>query len=47
LRAVGKIVIDRTLWEIRYNSSSFFKDIGDKAIDNMIEFDLDIHLVQK
>jgi hypothetical protein len=34
--------LDRTKWGLKYGSSSFFKGLGDKAIDN--EFSLDIIL---
>lgn len=34
------LMIDRTLYDIRYGSKSFFESIGDKAIDN--EFQLKI-----
>lgn len=37
-----KVVVDRTLFDIRYGSKSFF-NLGDKAIDN--EFELSIKLV--
>ena len=32
--------IDRTAWDIRYKSQSFFDDLGNKAIRNAIEFDV-------
>ncbi|MCF6276501.1 MAG: YceI family protein [Candidatus Magasanikbacteria bacterium] len=32
--------IDRTLWGIRYGSNKFFDDLGDKLIDDTIEFEL-------
>lgn len=38
----GDIKIDRTKFDIRYGSKSFF-NVGDKAIDN--EFELSIHIV--
>ncbi|MBC7746306.1 MAG: YceI family protein [Flavobacterium sp.] len=42
--AVAKNVkVDRTKYDIRYGSKSFFASIGDKAIDN--EFELSINLV--
>jgi hypothetical protein len=34
----GKIIVDRTAFGIRYNSKSFFSDLGDQAIKN--NFDL-------
>lgn len=38
----GKLVIDRTRWDIKYGSDSFFKNLGDKVISNDIEFDFNI-----
>jgi polyisoprenoid-binding protein YceI len=38
----AKIKVDRTLFGIKYNSKSYFQDIGSYAIKN--EFDLDIQL---
>jgi hypothetical protein len=34
------IKIDRTKWDIIYNSGNFFKDLGDKLILDKIEFDI-------
>lgn len=52
LKAVGSgykgnanITLDRTLWDIRYGSSSFFEGIGDKAIKN--EFELKVNIVSE
>jgi len=39
----GKVIIDRSKYDVRYGSKSFFNDIGDKAIDD--EFTLDYKLV--
>lgn len=33
----GKILVDRTKYNVRYGSKSFFDNIGDKAIDDMFE----------
>ncbi|MFD2161145.1 YceI family protein [Paradesertivirga mongoliensis] len=42
--AVAKgVKVDRTKYDIKYRSKSFFGDIGDKAIDD--EFELSINLV--
>ncbi len=38
--AKAKIKIDRTRWDITYNSGNFFKDLGDKLILDTIEFDV-------
>ena len=40
--AVAKITVDRSQFDIRYGSSSFFEGLGDKAIDN--EFMIDVTL---
>jgi polyisoprenoid-binding protein YceI len=39
----GKIEIDRTLWDIRFASGKFFKNLGDKVIKDT--FTVDIHIV--
>nr|MBC7613543.1 YceI family protein [Pseudopedobacter sp.] len=39
------VKIDRTKFDIKYGSKSFIAGIGDKAIDN--EFELNINLVAK
>jgi len=39
----GKITVDRTKFDIRYGSKSFFDGIGDKAIDD--NFELAVKLV--
>jgi polyisoprenoid-binding protein YceI len=43
LNALANITIDRTKYDIRYGSGSFFDNLGDKAIDN--NFVLNINLV--
>ena len=43
LTATAKIIVDRTKYDIRYGSSSFFDNLGNKAISN--EFELDLNLV--
>jgi len=40
--AMAKLSIDRTKYDIRYRSNSFFDNLGDLAINN--EFELDIKL---
>ena len=40
--AHAKVVIDRTQFNIRYGSDSFFDNLGDKAIYN--DFELDVTL---
>lgn len=43
LKASADIVVDRTQYDIRYGSKSFFENIGDKAIYD--EFTLNLQLV--
>jgi polyisoprenoid-binding protein YceI len=43
LKASAKITVDRTKFDIKYGSGSFFDNLGDKAIDN--NFILDVILV--
>jgi polyisoprenoid-binding protein YceI len=40
--ATAKVIVDRTKYDIKYNSKSFFGSIGDKAIDD--EFELNVKL---
>jgi hypothetical protein len=43
LTASAKIKVNRTHYDIRYGSKSFFDNLGDKAIGD--EFELDLKLV--
>ena len=43
--ASGKVLIDRTDYDIRFRSGSFFENLGDVTIYD--EFDLEINLVYK
>ncbi len=43
--AEGKVTVDRTKYDVRYGSASFFNDLGDKAISD--EFTLDVVLKAK
>ncbi|TGE16814.1 YceI family protein [Hymenobacter elongatus] len=43
--ASGTAVIDRTQFDIKYGSKSFFESIGDKAIDN--EFTMSFNVIAK
>ncbi|MDB5258325.1 MAG: hypothetical protein JWM14_3020 [Chitinophagaceae bacterium] len=43
--AKAKILVDRTKYDIKYGSASFFDSLGDKAISN--EFELNVDLVAK
>ena len=42
LTAGSKMVLDRTLWGLKYGSASYFKGLGDKAIKH--EFDLAVEI---
>ncbi len=41
--AIAKIMVDRTKFDIKYGSASFFSSIGDKAISD--NFEIDVNLV--
>lgn len=41
--ATGRVSIDRTKYDIRYRSKNFFKDLGDKVIDDEFRINLDLH----
>lgn len=43
LEATANFEIDRTEWDIRYASGKFFQDIGDKIIDDQLEFEIKIY----
>ena len=38
--AIAKLFVDRTKYDIKYNSKSFFSSIGDKAIDDNFELNV-------
>lgn len=42
LRIKGRALIDRALFGIRYNSTSFFADLGDQAIKNEFSLQFDV-----
>jgi polyisoprenoid-binding protein YceI len=42
VKASGKLVIDRTLWDVRYKSGKFFDNLKDQAIADSIEFNIKI-----
>ena len=42
IRAAGKIMVDRTLYGMKFRSGNFFKDLGDTLIYN--EFDLTVNI---
>lgn len=39
------IVIDRTLWDIKFRSLKFFSDVADKAIEDTITFDVTLNVM--
>jgi len=43
--ASGKIVVDRTLYDMKFRSGNFFKDLGDNLIYN--NFDLNVSITAK
>ena len=42
VKANGKLVIDRTKWDVRYKSGKFFDNLKDQAISDSIEFNMQI-----
>jgi polyisoprenoid-binding protein YceI len=40
--AKANMNIDRTKWDVKYGSASFFESLGDKAIKNEIEFGISL-----
>ena len=44
--AKAKITIDRTKWDIKYGSGSFFENLGDKMILDDVEFDISLSSVK-
>jgi polyisoprenoid-binding protein YceI len=42
VKANGKLVIDRTKWDVRYNSGKFYDNLADKTISDSIEFQIKI-----
>jgi polyisoprenoid-binding protein YceI len=45
LRASGRIVVDRTLYGIKFRSGNFFQNLGDTLIYN--DFDLNVHITAR
>jgi polyisoprenoid-binding protein YceI len=45
LTATGKLVVDRTKYEMRFRSGNFFKDLGDTLIYN--DFELNVSVTAK
>jgi polyisoprenoid-binding protein YceI len=42
VNANGKLIIDRTKWDVRYNSGKFYDNLADNAISDSIEFNIKI-----
>ncbi len=42
VEAKAKITINRTLWNVKYNSGKFFKDLGDKMIYDDVEIEVNL-----
>ncbi len=42
VNANGKVIIDRTKWDVRYKSGKFYDNLADEAISDDIEFDMKI-----
>ena len=42
VNASGKLNIDRSKWDVRYGSATFFNNLADDTISNEIEFDIKI-----
>lgn len=42
VKANAKMIIDRTDWDVRYNSGKFFDNLKDQAISDDIEFNIKI-----
>jgi polyisoprenoid-binding protein YceI len=45
VNATGKIVVDRTKYNMKFRSGNFFKDLGDTLIYN--DFDLNVNITAK
>ena len=45
ISASGKVVVDRTLFDMKFRSGNFFKDLGDTLIYN--NFDLNVSITAK
>lgn len=42
VHANGKVSIDRTQWDVRYRSGTFYSDLADSAISDSVEFEMKI-----
>ncbi|ASZ11879.1 YceI family protein [Chitinophaga pendula] len=42
VEADGRLVIDRTKWDVRYNSGKFYDNLADETISDSVEFNIKI-----
>ncbi len=42
ITATASIEVDRSKYDVRYGSDSFFDNLGDKAIDNILKFEVSL-----
>jgi polyisoprenoid-binding protein YceI len=42
VRALAEVILDRTLWDVKFGSGKFFTDLGDKVIDDNFKLELDL-----
>jgi polyisoprenoid-binding protein YceI len=42
VKANGRLVIDRTLWDVRYKSGKFYADLANQTMSDSIEFQMKI-----
>jgi hypothetical protein len=40
----GLAEVDRTLYDVKYGSASFFDSLGDKAINNLFELNFELKI---
>jgi polyisoprenoid-binding protein YceI len=45
-RVVAEVSLDRTLWDVRFGSGKFFKNLADKVINDIFKVNVDIVLVK-
>ena len=43
----GLAEVDRTLYDVKYGSASFFDSLGDKAINNLFELNFELKVRRK
>jgi len=46
VRLTGSFDFDRSKWDVRYGSSSFFDNLGNEAIDNIAPLSIDLSFIQ-